>query len=157
MFVLISCDIETPTNSTTAESSINSEIKNTPDTTTEPTAEPTTTTTEPAAATNVITTAETQPPIADDNPITLVSLTSPIAVNNTAAIKIKGKPNTEYNIMVYYKSGPSKADGLYSKTSDSNGYVSWSWDIGPKTSDGTFKITITGGGENFETQITITK
>ena len=73
----------------------------------------------------------------------------------TASIKIQGKPNTTYSITVRYNSGNSTASGLYDKTSDSKGNVSWSWKVGTRTSSGTYKIRISGGGENFSTTFTV--
>lgn len=66
--------------------------------------------------------------------------------NETAFVKIKGEPYTEYSITVYYSSGPSEASGLYKKTSDKEGYVTWNWRIGGRTSAGTYEIKVEGGG-----------
>jgi hypothetical protein len=78
---------------------------------------------------------ETAPPAtpAAAEDIRLISLTSPVSRNETATLEIKGEPNTEYAITVYYSSGPSSAAGLESKYSDGEGYVSWSWRVGGKT------------------------
>jgi hypothetical protein len=89
--------------------------------------------------------------------IQLISLTSPIGRNQTATLKIKGAPNTEYSISVYYSSGASEAKGLEPKQSDSEAYVSWSWKIGGRTKAGDYKVVIKGGGETYETSITITE
>ena len=87
--------------------------------------------------------------------IVLVSLTTPVSQNDTATISIKGEPNTEYDIGVYYSSGASKASGLDNKISDSSGNVSWSWKVGGKTNPGTYKITIAGGGQTYQTNFTV--
>lgn len=97
---------------------------------------------------------ETKSQPADDE-IYIISLTNPAYQGNNATIKIKGKPNTEYSIAVYYKSGASQADGLHKKTSNANGEVSWTWRVGARTSPGTYKITITGGGESYQTTFTV--
>lgn len=88
--------------------------------------------------------------------IELASLTSPISHGSNATISIKGKPNTEYNITVEYKSGPSTAAGLGAKTSDSSGHVSWTWKVGTRTTPGSWPITISGGGqsETFDFDVT---
>jgi len=78
----------------------------------------------------------------------LISLTSPISHGSNATIVIKGEPNTEYNITVEYKSGPSTAEGLGGKTSDSTGRVSWTWKVGTRTTPGSWPITISGGGQS---------
>ena len=80
-----------------------------------------------------------------------------ISRNNTAKVTIKGLPNTKYSITVYYKSGASSASGLESKISDADGYVTWTWKIGPKTSPGTFRIVVSGGGSSETVYFTITE
>lgn len=80
--------------------------------------------------------------------LTIISWPESISRNETGTVKVQGKPNTEYTISVYYKSGESQAEGLEAKTSDNDGYVSWSWKIGGRTSAGTFKIVVSGGGES---------
>jgi len=69
----------------------------------------------------------------------------------SASLSIKGKPNTDYTLTVYYPSGPSKAAGVGTTKSDSNGNASWSWKVGTRTTAGSHSITITGGGQTLET------
>ncbi len=101
--------------------------------------------------------AETAPPAAPAaaEDIRLISITSPVSRNNTATLEIKGEPNTEYAITVYYSSGPSSAAGLESKYSDGEGYVSWSWRVGGKTKDGEYRIIVSGGGKSLETEFAV--
>lgn len=87
--------------------------------------------------------------------IQLVSVTSPIYAGDYAAIKIKGEPGTRYSITVYYTSGPSKASGLEAKTSDGEGYASWTWRVGTRTKAGTFTIEISGGGQDLTVPFTV--
>ena len=91
----------------------------------------------------------TFPPISDStsDDIQFISYPTTVGRNETASVKIKGKPNTVYSITVYYPSGPSKASGLNDKQSDENGYVSWSWKIGGRTSKGSHEIVVEGGGD----------
>lgn len=118
--------------------------------TTEPTQEPSTTpTTEP------VTIPTTEATEAVDDGITFTYWPETISRNETGTVKIKGKPNTVYTITVYYKSGASTADGLEAKTSDSEGYVTWSWKVGGKTSAGTFRIVVSGGGESKTVYFTV--
>lgn len=88
--------------------------------------------------------------------VKLVSLTSPVRHGGTASIEIEGKPNTNYSITVYYSSGASTAKGLYTKKSSSSGYVSWSWMVGTRTYSGKHLISISGGGQTFNTYFTTT-
>lgn len=78
-----------------------------------------------------------------------------VSRNEIAEVTIQAKPNTQYTITVYYKSGPSTAKGLEPQTSDSNGYVTWTWKVGGKTSPGTFRITVSGGGEQKAVTFTV--
>ena len=82
-----------------------------------------------AATTKATTTAATT----KATPITLRSITSTVYPGDMVTVEIKGKPNTNYDINVYYSSGVSSADGLGNKTSDGNGIVSWSWKVGTST------------------------
>lgn len=81
----------------------------------------------------------------------IVSVTSPASRNEMATLTIVGKPNTEYDINVYYSSGASTADGLENKVSDANGNVSWTWKVGGSTNPGEKRIVVSGGGEKVET------
>lgn len=85
----------------------------------------------------------------------LLGITSPISAGNNATISVRGKPNTGYDIKVYYSSGASTAKGLEQQYSDKDGKVSWTWKIGAKTKAGTYRIEISGGGEKLTAYITV--
>lgn len=87
--------------------------------------------------------------------IELVSMTNPLRRNEDATITIKGKPNIEYSIAVYYQSGKSKAKGLENKVSNSNGVVSWTWHVGGKTQSGKKGIVINGGGQTLKLSFSV--
>lgn len=87
----------------------------------------------------------------------IISVTSPIGRNETATLKMKGIPNTDYSIEVFYSTAASTAAGLVTKKSDANGEVTWSWKIGGKTAAGEHRIVISGGGDQIETSIVTTK
>lgn len=87
--------------------------------------------------------------------LSVISLTSPVSPNENATIIVQGKAGKQYSITVYYKSGPSSAAGLEPKVADENGRVSWTWKIGPRTTAGDWKITITGDGKTLNTSITV--
>lgn len=96
---------------------------------------------------------------AEKHDIKLISISSPVGKNEMATLSIKGKPNTEYSISVYYSTAASKADGLENKTSDSNGNISWTWKVGGRTNSGTHKIVIkeANGDTTFETSFITTE
>ena len=100
----------------------------------------------PTVATDVDTSNKSEPQSNASTAIQFISTPGTVRRNQTARLRIKGSPNTAYSITVYYNSGPSTASGLYTKTSDSSGYVSWSWRVGGRTSAGTYKIVVSGGG-----------
>jgi hypothetical protein len=58
----------------------------------------------------------------------------------TAAVS----PARRCSIVVYYKSGRSKAQGLYAKT-PAAGRVSWTWKVGTNTTSGRWAITVSCG------------
>ena len=159
------------------------EPSSTPTATPEPAATPTvvpTATPEPAATPTVVPTATTKPAstqtptstpkpaeTAKDNPaatpkqvaqgdISLISVTSPVGRNEMSTVRIKGKPNTEYKIKVYYSTTASSAAGLEPKQSDGDGFVEWTWKVGPKTKAGDHRIVISGGDSKLETSFETT-
>jgi hypothetical protein len=72
-----------------------------------------------------------------------LSITSPVRPGDDATITIQTEPNANCQIVVHYKSGPSKARGLIPKTADSKGKVSWTWRVGSRTTIGDWPITVT--------------
>jgi len=90
--------------------------------------------------------------------ISIVSLTSPINRGAQASITINTAPNIQCSIIVYYKSGPSKAKGLEPKNSDGNGNCTWSWKVGARTTPGDWEIVLTAEGVGQkETYFTVTE
>lgn len=90
--------------------------------------------------------------------INVVSLASPISRGSQASITINTAPNVLCTITVYYKSGPSTAQGLEPKNSDSNGNCTWSWKVGTRTTPGNWKIVLTANGVGqTETTFTVTE
>jgi len=73
----------------------------------------------------------------------IVSVTSPVNAGSYATLVAKTVPGANCDITVYYKSGPSTAAGLYSKTADSNGNVSWTWKVSTNTTPGSWRIVVT--------------
>lgn len=93
-------------------------------------------------------------PVEEDK-LAVISLTETVSAGETASVAIRGKPHTQYSITVTYKSGPSKAAGLETKTTGADGRVTWSWKVGTRTTPGTYPITISGGGESITVNFTV--
>jgi hypothetical protein len=97
---------------------------------------------------------------ASELPLALVALTSPVSHGNAASISVKTAPGAACMITVIYKSGPSRAKGLTSKTADNRGMVSWTWIVGTRTTPGKWPISVScsGGGKHgtLETSIVVT-
>lgn len=91
------------------------------------------------------------------NMIAVQSLTSPIRRGSTAHMEIKGIPGEEYSITVYYASSVSKAADLVPKIADESGLVTWKWKVGARTAPGTYKITVSGGGDTLETVFVVSE
>ena len=126
-------------------------------TTTPPVA--TTTTTAATTTTTAATTKATRAYHAPSNSTNVIEVdgTNQCYRNENVTCKFWGEPNTRYSITVYYKSGASDADGLEAKTSDSDGFVSWTWKIGGRTTPGTWHLDIKGGGETVRIYFDVLK
>lgn len=92
---------------------------------------------------------------ATSTPINIRTYTNSVSPGGDAFVEIQGKPDTEYNISIYYNSETIEANGLKNKVSDSNGYIKWEWTIGSKTNPGTYKIVINGDDQKKEIEFTV--
>ena len=93
--------------------------------------------------------------------IDILYVTSPASRGQTVTLSARTSPGANCTITVYYKSGPSHASGLESKTADADGSISWSWKVGVTTTPGTWRIVVTatlnGQTETTETTFTVTE
>lgn len=94
-------------------------------------------------------------PTQSNSAITVISDPSPVTRNEEATLMVKGAPNSDAYIYVYYSSGASKAKGLDAKTTDADGYVSWTWKIGIKTKAGTYSITVKIGDDEIDIPLVV--
>lgn len=62
-------------------------------------------------------------------------------------VTVKGKPNQYFTIKVMGKSGELKNKNLCPKYTDNEGFVSWKWKIGQRTSPASYPITISNDEE----------
>jgi hypothetical protein len=110
-------------------------------TTAQPTAVPQPTAAQPPAQPTPANTAAVAPGL------TVLMLTSPVAVNANATLQIQTVAGASC-FLTYYtpKGSKSTATGLGATTANGNGVCTWSWKIGPSTTPGTGKLTVTGNG-----------
>ncbi len=73
----------------------------------------------------------------------IVSVTSRVAAGSNATLVARTEPGAYCTITVYYKSGPSEAAGLYDKSADGSGGVSWTWKVGTRTTPGSWEVVVT--------------
>lgn len=86
----------------------------------------------------------------------LIRVTSPISRGSYATLVARVVPARRCRITVYYKSGPSVAQGLYPKR-PRNGRVSWTWMVGTNTTPGRWPIQVScGSAGSFRTSFSVT-
>ena len=99
------------------------------------------------------------PPV-DELALEIVSVTSPVSPGAYATLEARAPPRALCTIAVYYKSGRSTASGLGPKQADNNGYASWTWKVGTRTTPGSWRIVVTATYEgqtvSQETYFTVT-
>lgn len=83
-------------------------------------------------------------PAAGTAKVRLVQVTSPISAGSYATLTAAVTPTRRCSIAVYYKSGRSRAQGLYPKT-PRGGRVSWTWKVGTRTTPGRWPIVVSCG------------
>ena len=84
----------------------------------------------------------------------VISVTSPISPGGSATLVAKTTPGALCSITVNYKSGPSTAGGLGPKTADDSGNVSWTWQVGARTTAGTWQIVVRATSQGSTTTAT---
>ena len=75
--------------------------------------------------------------------VRLVSVTSPASPGSYATLTAQVSPTATCSITVYYKSGPSHAQGV--KPLRRGGRVSWTWKVGTRTTPGRWRIVVSCG------------
>jgi S1-C subfamily serine protease len=74
--------------------------------------------------------------------IKITSLTSPVSPGSGARLEIQTAAGAVCNIVVLYKSGPSRARGLEPTVADTGGKIAWVWRVGASTTAGTWPVLI---------------
>lgn len=90
-----------------------------------------------------------------NNKLSIVSYTEVVENGAEATLTAKGSPEKEYDITVYYSSGPSSSKDLDPKIANSEGNITWTWKVGSQTKPGTYKIVIEGNEEKIEIQFEV--
>ncbi len=94
-------------------------------------------------------------PTAPSGGVTITRAPGTVRRGATATVAARTAPGAQCSIVVRYKSGPSKAQGLGPKIADANGNVSWSWKVGTNTTPGAWPVTITCGGSSASTEVVV--
>ncbi len=92
------------------------------------------------------------------NGISIVTKTTPVVIGNSATVMIQGTQGKKYSFD-FYETASKSADyeGLEDKTADSNGFVTWSFEIKSTCTAGNKKIIIKelGSDKFIQTSITV--
>jgi len=126
-----------------------------PPTAPQPTTAPAATVAAQAAPVKPVQTPTTNPAPSKPIGVTITSITSPVSRNANARVSAQTAPGAQCSVTVIYKSGPSEAQGLYPKTADSQGNVSWTWKVGGNTTRGSWPVHITCNGASASTSFTV--
>jgi len=79
-----------------------------------------------------------------------IYFTAQVRRNEHAQVQLtSGHPNTTHNLRVRYATAYGTAAGLGDAESNNQGFVSWRWQVGGRTTLGSWPITITINGESF--------
>ncbi|MCL2575687.1 MAG: hypothetical protein FWE33_04565 [Defluviitaleaceae bacterium] len=104
------------------------------------------------ATTTVVQPAITEPttPTPTTQALQIISIPTEVRRNERVTISIQGLPNTQYKLEIRYATWAT-AEGLGDTTSDTNGFASWTWQIGGQTGARNDALArITGGGATIE-------
>ena len=80
-------------------------------------------------------------PAAASARVRLISVTSPASPGSSATLRASVSSSRTCSITVNYMSGPSHAQGLYSKRPVS-GRISWTWMVGTRATPGRWGIVV---------------
>lgn len=81
--------------------------------------------------------------------LSVISSTLTVSRRSYASVTVKAKPGARGTIAVDYKSGPSHAKGLDAQTANSQGLITWRWEIGSSTTVGTWPVHISANGKTI--------
>ena len=87
--------------------------------------------------------------------VTITTAPGTVRRGATAYVAVNAWSKATCSISVYYKSGRSTAQGLYTKTAPTSGKLSWSWKVGTRTTPGSWPVTITCGGVSAKTYVKV--
>jgi hypothetical protein len=94
------------------------------------------------------------PATAATTSVRLVAVTSPIAHGAYATLTVAVSSVQTCSITVNYKSGPSRAQGLYPKRGSR---ISWRWKVGTRTTPGRWGIDVLcGSAGSLRTSFVVT-
>lgn len=91
------------------------------------------------------------------NRIILVNARTPVKRGENCSVTIQGRAEITYTIAASYKIGDKILTTYESRMAGSDGMVTWIWAVSSDTVPGTYGITISGGGMDFQTAYTVTE
>ncbi|MCL6442943.1 MAG: thermonuclease family protein [Alicyclobacillus sp.] len=87
--------------------------------------------------------------------IRLIAFTRHVHPGDEATLEIQTQPGARATIEVDYKSGPSKARGLYPQVADAQGHVTWTWFVGTNTTPGSWPVVVTVGKQQWRASLDV--
>ena len=96
------------------------------------------------------------PPLAPAARVAFVNAPLTASPGQATTLIVRTTANSPCTIVVNYKSGPSHAQGLFAKSADGAGNVSWTWIVGTRTTPGQWTIYVTCGSASNQTYIHVT-
>jgi hypothetical protein len=86
--------------------------------------------------------------------VRLAAVTSPVSAGSYATLTVAVSKTATCSITVYYKSGPSHAQGL---SPQRGRRISWTWKVGTRTTPGRWPIRIScGSAGSLSTSFVVT-
>ena len=90
----------------------------------------------------------------NDN-ITLVNMTTTLRQGENGSLTIRGKPGKVYTVATTFRLNAKTYVTTRSGTADSNGMVTWNWNVAPGTRPGSYPVTVKCGNDKLNTIYTV--
>ena len=87
----------------------------------------------------------------------IIDIKTPVKAGDRGSIKIHGQAGVTYTITSSFLMNGKRVSASEAKTAGRDGTVSWEWDIGEYTDEGTYPISVSGAEKNVIEWYTVTK